>query len=230
MDNSQFALIFDMDGVIIDSIDFHYMAWRDYLKKWNVDLTKDYFMNEMFGTPGREAIKKFIDEEHTFESVLQHCENVDAHFRQIVAAYAKVEPVKGFKEFIENVSLAGFKIALGTSAPLENVEVIFDRFHISRYFEVVVTSKDFTHGKPDPEVYLTALKRLNFKAEDSIVFEDSLAGIAAGRAAGMSVIGVTTSQSEETLKKAGAFMCINDFSDLKINELSEIMKRQLRRE
>lgn len=230
MDNSKFALIFDMDGVIIDSIDFHYMAWRDYLRKWGVELTKSYFMNDMFGTPGREAIRHFINEEHTYESVLQHCDNVDTEFRRIVAAYPVVEPVSGFKKFIDQAKSAGFKTALATSAPFENVKVVFERFGIEKYFDVVVTSNDFIHGKPHPEVYLTALKRLGFKADASVVFEDSLAGITSGRAAGIDVIGVTTSQTSDTLKKAGAFMCINDFSDFKINDLSDIMNRQPRQE
>lgn len=218
------ALIFDMDGVIIDTIDFHYIGWKNYLKKWNVNLTREHFKDKMFGTPGRDAVMELINEEHTFESVLKHCDNVDAEFRRVIADYPGVEPVKGFKEFAENAFKRGYLIALGTSAPKENVDVIFNRFGISGLFKTIVTSEDFIHGKPHPEVYLKTLDRLGVSAADAVVFEDSLAGVASGVAAGINVIGLTTSQSDQTLRRAGARFTVNNFLELDLKSIEELLR------
>ncbi len=221
---SKKALIFDMDGVIVDTINFHYLGWKNYLKKWNIDLQMEQFKNEMFGTPGHEAIRKLIGGDLSSERVRAHCENVDAEFRRAFDEDREIEPVAGVREFLKSAKEGGWIIGLGTSAPLENVNSVFRKFGIGGYFDAVVTSDDFTHGKPDPEVYLKSLERLGVEASDAVVFEDSLAGVAAGVAAGIKVIGLTTSQSSDTLCKAGAQVTFEDFTAFNPDRAFELIK------
>jgi beta-phosphoglucomutase-like phosphatase (HAD superfamily) len=225
MEYNKKALIFDMDGVIIDTIFFHYTAWKNYLKQWGIDLTMEYFKDRLFGTPGREAIKKFINEEHTFESIVRHCENVDAEFRKTLKDVPVAEEIEGFSEFAAEAKRRGYKIALGTSAPLKNVELIFEKLGIAGFFDAIVTSEEFVHGKPDPEVYIKVMAKLSVFPGDSVIFEDSLAGVASAVAAGVKVIGLSTSQSSETLKKAGALISVNNFRELTQEAVVDVFNR-----
>lgn len=215
-------LIFDMDGVIVDTMEFHYLGWRNYFKRLNHIIDKDNFLHNIFGTPGRVAVREILGNDLTEKEVLEHCNNIDAEFREVISHYPDVTPIKGFIEFITSMNDLNYNIALATSAHRENVDVIFDRFKIAHFFDLIISAEDFHKGKPDPEIYLKTLGRLGSKTSNSIVFEDSIAGVRSAISAGIKVIGITSTQTPEMLYSLGAVYCVPDFTFLSKTKIEEI--------
>lgn len=190
------VLIFDMDGVIVDNHQFHFDAFVEFGKKHNITITRESFspnfgktnseiMQSIFGRPMSEAeIKVLADEKEQI-------------YRDLYKPY--IQPIKGLTELLKNASSRGIPVAMGTSAPTENVVFTLAETGLSKYFDVITDSSMVKHGKPDPEIYLLTAERLGIEPSECLVFEDSHAGIAAAKAAGMKVIGLATTYSKEEL-------------------------------
>lgn len=190
------VLIFDMDGVIVDNHQFHFDAFVEFGKRHHITITREGFspnfgktnsqiMEALFGKPMSEVeIKALADEKEQI-------------YRDLYKPHIK--PVKGLPELLAKAASRGIPIAMGTSAPTENVVFTLAETGLGKYFEVITDSSMIKRGKPDPEVYLATADRLGKKPSECIVFEDSIAGIEAGKAAGMKVIGLATTHSREEL-------------------------------
>jgi beta-phosphoglucomutase len=208
------AVILDMDGVIIDSNPFHRMAWKDFLERHGVEVNEHMFKNVIFGTTGDQAIRTLLQPpDLTAEQLSLYTEDIDTTYRSIVSGNEQIFPVDGLYNFLDFIKEIGFKIALATSAPPENISLILERLGITEYFDVIIDKTHVTHGKPDPEVYLKAVETLKTDSEYCLVFEDSLSGVRSAILAGIRVIGVTTSHTAEELSQAGTFYNIDDFND-----------------
>jgi beta-phosphoglucomutase len=208
------AVILDMDGVIIDSNPFHRMAWTEFLERHGVAVTEPMFKNVIFGTTGDQAIRNLLQPpELTNEELSLYTGEIDTSYRNIVSGSEQIFPVDGLNNFLDFVKELGFKIALATSAPPENISLILERLGITEYFDVIVDKTHVTKGKPDPEVYLKTVENLKTDSMYCLVFEDSLSGVQSAIGAGIRVIGVTTSHSAEELSRAGTLFNIDDFND-----------------
>jgi beta-phosphoglucomutase len=208
------AVILDMDGVIIDSNPFHRMAWKEFLEMHGVEVNEDMFKHVIFGTTGDHAIRNLLQPpELTTEQLSLYLEEIDTTYRRIVSGNEQIFPVDGLYNFLDFIKEIGFKIALATSAPPENITLILDRLGITEYFDVIVDKTQVTKGKPDPEVYLKTVENLKTDREYCLVFEDSLSGVRSAIQAGIRVIGVTTSHTAEELSQAGTIYNIDDFND-----------------
>jgi beta-phosphoglucomutase len=213
------AVILDMDGVIIDSNPFHRMVWKEFLERHGVAVDEPMFKNVIFGTPGDQTIRKLLQPDLTTDQVTLYLEEIDTTYRSIISGSEQIFPVSGLYNFLDFIKEIGFKIALATSAPPENISLILERLGITEYFDVIVDKTHVTRGKPDPEVYLKTLENLKTDREYCVVFEDSLAGVRSALQAGIRVIGVTTSHSPEELSQAGTFFNIDDFNDASLPEV-----------
>ncbi len=214
------AVILDMDGVIIDSNPFHRMAWQEFLERHGVEVNEHMFKNVIFGTPGDQAIRNlFQPPDLTEEQLSGYTEEIDTSYRSIISGSEQIFPVSGLNNFLDFTKEIGFKIALATSAPPENISLILERLGITEYFDVIVDKTHVTNGKPDPEVYLKTLENLKTDSEYCLVFEDSLSGVRSAIQAGIRVIGVTTSHTAEELSQAGTFYNIDDFNDPTLPEM-----------
>ena len=214
------AVILDMDGVIIDSNPFHRMAWKDFLERHGVEVNEHMFRNVIFGTTGDHAIRSLLQPpELTAEQLSLYLEEVDTSYRSIISGSEQIFPVDGLNNFLDFIKELGFKIALATSAPPENISLILERLGITEYFDVIVDKTQVTNGKPDPEVYLKTVENLKTGSEYCVVFEDSLSGVRSAIRAGIQVIGVTTSHTAEELSQAGTFYNIDDFNDPSLPEM-----------
>jgi HAD superfamily hydrolase (TIGR01509 family) len=214
------AVILDMDGVIVDSNPFHRMAWKDFLERHGVAVNEHMFKNVIFGTTGDQAIRNLLQPpDLTPEQLTLYTEEIDATYRNIISGNEQIFPVKGLYNFLDFIKEIGFKIALATSAPPENISLILERLGITEYFDVIVDKTQVTNGKPDPEVYMKTLENLKTNREYCVVFEDSLSGVRSAIRAGIRVIGVTTSHSAEELSQAGTICNIDDFNDPSLPEL-----------
>ena len=222
-ENQKFGIIFDMDGVIIDSNPYHKIAWANFLKAKNVEVTEAHFRDLIFGTSGGEAISILMNRQFSKSELNIFCEEIDSEYRRIIRDSDNIELVNGFIAFLESAITQNHKIAVATSAPTENVDLVLDKFDLSARFDLIVDKTKIGRGKPDPEIYCKVIEGLAIVKEHCVVFEDSISGILSARGAGLAVIGLTTSHTAEELVEAGATFIINDFTGISIEDVHGIL-------
>ena len=205
------AFIFDMDGVLADNSDFHVQAWTDYSRQYGRELTVDEIKRRL-GFNNREYMRFVLDREPTEAEVLKSTVEKEALYREIYHPHLVTPP--GLIALLEFARREGIVCGVATSAPEVNVRFVLDGLKIRPYFKEVVDASCVKNCKPDPEIYLLASKRLGVPPAECIVFEDALAGIQAGNAAGMRVIAITTSYPADILRGCTPAAIISSFSDL----------------
>ncbi|MEM9138016.1 MAG: HAD family phosphatase [Cyanobacteria bacterium P01_F01_bin.42] len=212
------ALIFDMDGVISDTMPYHLEAWIQYSQTVpalkNIDRDR---LNKMGGKRNSELIAELLDNSMDEADAFCWAMEKEALYREIIAG--KVEFLPGLTEFLERAEFQGLRLGLGTSACEENVDLILGHEDIGLRFPVRVTEADVIEGKPDPECYLLVAERLGVSPSDCLVFEDAIAGVQSAKRAGMRCWGVTTTEPGAALLDAGAELTIQDFGDPRLEEL-----------
>jgi beta-phosphoglucomutase family hydrolase len=202
------AVIFDMDGVLIDSGAHHRDAWRALLRELGHDLGED-FWRLTIGRPAEEAVGLLLGRRLERHEAAELAERKRAHYARLAARGLLAIP--GAAAFVETLVGRQVPRAVATSASRRDVETLLAEVGLRRHFDVVVTAEDVRWGKPNPEVYLRAAEGLAVPPTDCLVFEDALVGVHAARNAGMRVIGVTTAHSGRELLAAGAERAIADF-------------------
>ena len=206
------AVIFDMDGVLIDSGAYHRRAWRALLDELGARPAHPEFWRLTIGRPGEEAIPILLGRAVSAEEARR----LARRKRDLYVGLARrgLEAVPGAAAFVMALNRLGVPRAVGTSASRFDCERLLDGLGLRRHFDVIVTADDVSLGKPDPEVYVEAARRMRAAPAACVVFEDSVVGIQAARSAGMRAIGVTTAHTEEELRAAGAESAIADFEGL----------------
>ncbi|MFO7256714.1 MAG: HAD family phosphatase [Bacteroidota bacterium] len=184
-----YAFVFDMDGVIVDSNPYHEVALREFCARYGYQLTEDDLRNRIFGRTNKDWIPSLFGDLDP-EDIASYGDEKEELFREIYAPH--IRPLEGLIEFLEKLKAANIPRAVATSAPRENVDFILDKTGTWKYFDVVLDQSNVTRGKPDPEIYLKTAKALKLPSRRCIVFEDSLSGVLAARAANCRVIGITT--------------------------------------
>lgn len=206
------ACIFDLDGVLVDSGASHRAAWAALLGELGVEPPRHDYWRLTIGRPSEEALPLLLGRRlpdwEAYDLARRKRDFYEAHARRGLSAVA------GVTAFVEHLVGAGVPRAVGTSAGRHDVERILRGIGVDRHFRVVVTADDVSLGKPDPEVYVLAARRLGVAPAACLVFEDSLVGIAAARGAGMRAIGVATAYAGAELREAGAERVIDDFEGL----------------
>ncbi len=212
------GIIFDMDGVLINSTPFHKLAIHQFCAKYNKNLSEEELRKYIWGRTNREWIGHLFENKITDAQIQQYAEEKENLFRNL---YEKdIVELKGLTSFLTHLCLEHTAIAIGTSAPAANVQFVFKKTGIGHFFDAVLDETFVTEGKPNPEIYLKAAKVLNFDPKNCIVFEDSLSGIEAGQRAGCKVVGVMTTHTAEELKHTD--YVIDDFENLKIQDLIKL--------
>ncbi len=202
--------IFDLDGVLIDSSKIHYLGWKTVLRGFKKDVDYETFLKNYFGKRGPETLDLiFGNGKFSSERAREISDEVDMNFVRRVSEVGM--PVRGALEFLRALKKDGLKVALATSAPRPNVDAFLNAFALNDAFDAEVCGDDVSHGKPNPEVFLKAASGLNELPASCIVFEDSLPGVTAAKAAGMTCVALLTTTSREVLNKADYF--ISDFLD-----------------
>jgi HAD superfamily hydrolase (TIGR01509 family) len=212
------AVIFDMDGVLIDSGVHHRAAWRALLTELGEEPAHPEYWRLTIGRPSEEAVPLILGRRvPEYEARRLARRKRDLY---VDLSRDRVVSVPGVRNFIGALSRLGIPRAVGTSASSFDLERLLAGIGLRRHFDVIVTADDVTLGKPDPEVYELAAARLRIPPEACIVFEDSLVGVEAARRAGMRAVGVTTAHSETELRAAGAEGAITDFEGLEWTSLA----------
>jgi beta-phosphoglucomutase family hydrolase len=183
------ALIFDMDGVILDSNPLHREAWTAFNRRYGLETT-DAMLEGMYGRRNDQIVRDYFGEGLTEDEIATRGAAKEEIYREMLAGRMEEALVPGLRQFLD--AYRGTPMALATNAELENVNFVLDRAGLRSYFPVVVDGHQVSHPKPHPEVYLRAAELLKIPPTNCIVLEDSPTGVAAGLAAGMRVIGIAT--------------------------------------
>jgi beta-phosphoglucomutase len=202
------AVVFDMDGVLIDSGAHHRDAWRQLLAEFGVTPAPE-FWRRTIGRPAEEAVGTLLDRVLDPGEAAALARRKREHYTRLAAR--GTQPIPGAPAFVARLAAAGVPRAVATSASRPDVESVLAEIGVRAYFEVVVTADDVRRGKPDPEIYLRAAAGLGRPPATCLVFEDSVVGVHAARGAGMRVIGLTTAYTARELLAAGAEHAIADF-------------------
>lgn len=204
------AAIFDLDGVIVLSARLHELSWHKLAENHGYPAPIIPRLGSL-GVKTEYVISKMLKWTDNPEEVRQLTMEKEDIFRDMVREVG-VDAVPGVQDFIHKLHRNGIPLAVGSSAPRENIEVSLAALGICEVFRAIVSGSDVIHGKPAPDIFLTAAQRLGILPAQCVVFEDAPAGVAAAKAAGMRVIGVLTAHTEAVL--AGADRFIRDFAEL----------------
>jgi beta-phosphoglucomutase len=200
------ALIFDMDGVIIDSNPWHRMAWAEYTRRHGVEMT-DAMQQRMYGKRNDEIVRDFLGDALSDTDIFAHGAAKEALYRKLMTSRASESLVPGIREFLTRHRNSD--LAIASNAEAANIDFVLNATGLASFFRVVMNGAQVTHPKPHPEIYLRVAEGLQAAPEECIVFEDSHTGVEAGLAAGMRVVGVGTTHDD----LSGVSLQIRDFND-----------------
>ena len=205
------AVIFDMDGVLVDSGAHHREAWIRLLGELGVSVPPG-FWRRTIGRPSVEAVPLLLGKSLTPAEARRLANRKHAHYETLAAAGMPAVP--GVIAFVDTLRARAVPLAVATSARRADTVELLGPLGLLDRFDAIVTAEDVIRGKPDPEVYLCAARRLGAAPADCLVFEDALVGVQAARGAGMRVVGVATTYPPDDLVGAGAESAIATFEGL----------------
>lgn len=195
-----------MDGVIVDSNPHHRLAWEAFNRRYGLETT-EAMHQRMYGKRNDQIIRDYFGAELTAEDVDARGAAKEALYREMIAGRVESMLVPGIREFLDQYP--DVPKAVGSNAEPANVDFLLDQSGLRHYFSVVLNGHQVSHPKPNPEIYLRAAELLRVAPAACIVFEDSYSGVEAGRAAGMRVIGLSTTHGY----LPGASLTIDNFKN-----------------
>ena len=221
-DSPRLLAIFDHDGVLVDSLAAHQEAWVELGVRSGLPVTAE-FVRETFGMANPSIFRMLVGESITAAEIARYTELKEACYRDL--ARGKIALMVGVRDLLDRLMAAGFLLAVGTSGIRANLQLTIDEAGLEGRFAAIASAEDFTHGKPDPEVFLVAAKKAGVEPEHSVVFEDAVFGIQAAKAAGMRAIGVTTTNPAPILYAAGADLVVETLVGFDIEALARDLGR-----
>ena len=202
------GIIFDMDGTIVDSLPYHYKAWKIFFKENKVEnfskKLKDYkgggtldLMTAVYGNKySRKELKIMTDDKEII-------------FREIYKN--NVVPIMGFMDMFELIKSKNILVGLASNAVRKNVKMILSELKIYEKFDSIICGDEVKRGKPDPEMFDETVDRFNLKKEECLIFEDSVEGVSAAVNSKVDVVGITSSSSEKILIDKGCNTTIDNY-------------------
>jgi len=192
--DSSRGVLWDMDGTLVDSGEYHFEAWRETMAGLGRELSRAEFA-ATFGQRNDIILRRYIGPQITAEEIARIGDAKEVRYRTLVSARG-IAPLPGVREWLTRLRAAGWRQAIASSGPRLNGQTIVAALGLERVFDAIVSAEDVAHGKPHPEVFLTAAQRLGVTAPRCVVVEDAPTGIEAGRRAGMHTLGVLTTHPE----------------------------------
>lgn len=212
------ALIFDMDGVIVDNTPIQARAFQLLFRDLGIEADATELLSRLNGMPATDILKQVIDEPKSEDELKQYANQREFLYRTLY--WDDRAPLAGLVEFLEAARAAGLKVALGSGSANETLSYILDHLNLRRFFDEVVGEGDVEKGKPHPETYAVVAKKLGVAPENCLVFEDAILGEQAAYKAGMRVVAVTTTLQEKDFQAPLA--AIHDFVGLTPEHLREL--------
>ncbi|HID06362.1 MAG TPA: HAD family phosphatase [Armatimonadetes bacterium] len=212
------AVIFDLDGVLVDSSEFHYKAWQIWSAEQGVTMSYEFF-RETFGMINEKIIPQLIPRPLSREEIQELSERKEALFRQV--ARGKLEPLPGAVELVRGLQHAGYRLAIGSSTPRKNIDVVLESIGLADAFPVRIAAEDVKHGKPDPEVFFKAAQAIGVPPRRCVVIEDAVAGVDAAKRAGMKAIAITITHPRERLMHAD--IVVDSLTEVTVNMVEQLL-------
>ncbi len=200
------AVLWDLDGTLVDSEEFHWQAWRETMKANGVEITRSQFL-ATFGWRNDAILAQWLGTGLNENDVSRIAGAKEACFRELVQS-GGIAVLPGAAEWVRRLNGEGWLQAIASSAPRANVQAVLDALAVVEGFQATVAAEDVQRGKPDPEVFLKAASLLGVTPQESVVVEDAAMGIEAASRAGMRSIGVSAS------KQLPASLCVSSLADL----------------
>ncbi len=219
---STFGFVFDWDGVVVDSSDLHEKSWEALAQELDLPLPEGHFKRG-FGKRNSIIIPEILGWTQDKKKIRSWSDRKEELYRKFGSS-AGIRLIEGIVDFLRRMKESGIGGVIGTSTDRQNLRLAFDEHGIEHFFRGSVCSDDVTHGKPHPEVFLKASELLGLPPQSCVVFEDSPHGIEAACRAGMKAVGISTSQTRETLAGAGARMIVASPKELRVKEVLELFE------
>jgi beta-phosphoglucomutase len=208
------ALIFDMDGTMVDNMMVHHRAWQQKLAELGLNLTLDEVIATCHGK-NDEILERLFGDKYNFEERDRISYDKEAVYRDVFKNDLKL--IDGLQEMLDTAFKIGIPMGIGTAARPENVDYVLDNLNIRHYFRAIITSADVDKGKPDPSVFFKVADILGVKYANCLVFEDSPVGAKTAVNAGMkAIILTTTHKKEEFLQFSSVLKCVPDYTSIDI--------------
>ena len=198
-----------MDGVLVDNGDFHYKSFEAFAQEHNLPFNEEIYHKDITGRTNESIMKNLFGDQVTDAEVARYAYDKEELYRKMYKPFIKIPA--GLADLLNIFEKKGITCAVASNGPFENIDFVLDELNIRRHFKYLVNATMVKHGKPAPDVYLKAAELLGSPVENCLVFEDSPTGIDAAIAAGIKVIGITTTHQASEL--IGTTYIVKDFSD-----------------
>jgi beta-phosphoglucomutase family hydrolase len=221
---AQRAFIFDMDGTIVDNMDFHTRSWITFFERRGHVLDADAFFRDTAGRQGHEIMRSYIGEHLKDDEIALLNGEKEELYRELYRPH--LATVAGFDALIAAARLDGVKLAVATAAPPENIVFTLDGLDLRSRFDAIAGAGDVARGKPNPDVFLLAAERCGVAPADCIVFEDAPLGVEAARRAGMRAVVLTTTLPAEAFAEFdNVIAVVADYTGLSADALFALSAR-----
>jgi HAD superfamily hydrolase (TIGR01509 family) len=188
------AVLWDVDGTLVDSLEYHWLSWRIALSEENYDLQREQFLGT-FGRRNDEILRSYFGAEISLEMITRVSHSKEKRYRELVRERG-IEALPGVRLWLDRLKVTGWRQAIASSAPPLNLEVILRALELTSFFDAIVSAEEVERGKPDPQIFLTAAAKVQAVPDRCVVVEDAPAGTEAARRAGMHAIGVLSTHAE----------------------------------
>src|SRR5215472_7478241 len=212
------GIIFDLDGVLIDSHPAHMRAWKLFLSSLGREVSDEELEVVLEGQTRDDILRHFLGE-LTDQQVRQYGARKEALFRNSVP---EIKITAGLPEFLRQTATSGLAMALASSGSRARVEYLVKELGFREYFPAIITGDDVTTGKPDPAIFNLTAKRMGVDSREILVCEDAVNGIHAAKLAGMKCLAIATNGRGPILEKAGADKIVPDFTSVGLEELKKL--------
>ena len=214
------ALLFDMDGTLVDNMAYHAQTWRQFFGSKGFPWANDdaAIWERTHGTI-EEIVRRIFGEHLTDEEVAQLGAEKEGLYRELYLPH--IAPIAGLDAVIDAARDSGLKLGLGTAGGAPNIAFVLDELQLRPYFGAIVGGEDVSRGKPHPEVYLKTAARLKVAPEACLVFEDTAVGVRSAQRAGMACVALTTTRpAEEFARYPNVVQVIADYTELDLAQLT----------
>jgi len=212
------AVLWDMDGVIADTSKYHFQSWVIAFKPEGIKFTQIHF-ERAFGMANIDIIPMVSGKRVSIDKINAIADFKETTFRSLIKD--KITALPGVIELVNSLKNAGIKMALVSSTPKENIDLILGKLGIMQYFDVIVSGDDVTEGKPSPQVYLLGAKKLSVAPHNCVVIEDAVVGVEAAKGGGMKCIGVTNTVPASKLSAAD--LIVDSLANVKIEMIEKLV-------
>lgn len=220
-ENNLYGVIFDFDGVVIDSSRLHEESWQRLAEEEGELLPPNFFLNS-FGMKNLFIISELLGWAKDEENILRLSHRKSALYRERVKIEG-ITPLPGIENFLKELKELNIPCAIGTSTPKANLELALDLLNFRHYFQAFTTAEDVQQGKPNPEVFVIAAQRIEREPKNCVVIEDAHVGIDAANRGGFRSVAVATTHPLESFAHS-AQLGFSSTSDLSASKILELFK------